>query len=116
MHFQQSVSVYQALDTQRICIRCFIARQVERQKQLSILAENNLLYKYVSALGRIEYDYNGRYLFNLVAAKDGSSRFDSGNNLEICGSVSVLVGFFSEENFINQHLRFLGFFFFFLEK
>jgi TonB-linked SusC/RagA family outer membrane protein len=59
--------------------------------------ERNVLLSY---LGRVQYNYNGKYLFSASIRRDGSSRFGSNNKWGVFPSASV--GWrISEERFLN---------------
>src|SRR5690606_37845043 len=53
-------------------------------------------YRYQSVFGRINYQYQGKYLANFTARRDGSSRFGPGNRFANFGAVG-LAWVFSEE-------------------
>jgi TonB-linked SusC/RagA family outer membrane protein len=65
-------------------------------------------YKYQSAFGRINYQYNGRYLLNLTARRDGSSRFGPGRQFANFGAIGA-AWIFSEENWLKQGFSFVSF-------
>ncbi|MGG5504921.1 SusC/RagA family TonB-linked outer membrane protein [Myroides odoratimimus] len=61
----------------------------------------NLQYKYVALFGRLNINYNSKYLLNLTARRDGSSRFGDNNkfgNFAAIGAAWV----FSKENFLKD--------------
>lgn len=70
---------------------------------------NNLTeYKYQAVFGRINYNLNKKYLFNLTARRDGSSRFGPGKQFANFGAV----GFgwlFHKERFLEKNLHFLSY-------
>jgi TonB-linked SusC/RagA family outer membrane protein len=65
-------------------------------------------YKYNSLFGRINYDWNQTYLFNLTARRDGSSRFGPGKQFGNFGAVGV-GWIFSNEVFVQRALPILSF-------
>lgn len=65
-------------------------------------------YKYTSIFGRINYNYNEKYLFNLTARRDGSSRFGPGKQFGNFGSIGI-GWIFSSETFIQKAIPFLSF-------
>ena len=77
---------------------------------LNILAKssNSSDYKYDSGFARIEYEWDGKYLFSGNIRRDGSSRFGSGNPFGNFGSGAV-AWIFSKENFVTAHLPWLSF-------
>jgi TonB-linked SusC/RagA family outer membrane protein len=68
----------------------------------------NSVYKYNAGFGRINFNWDDKYLIDLTARRDGSSRFGSQNqfhNFEAIGFGWV----FSNEEFINRALPLLSF-------
>ncbi len=65
-------------------------------------------YKYAAVFSRINYRYHNRYLLNLTARRDGSSRFGPGKQFGNFGSVG-LGWLFSEEDFMKTSLPFLSY-------
>ncbi len=61
-------------------------------------SESNTSYRTLGFFGRVNYDYAGKYLFEVSAREDGSSRFARGNRWAFYPSASA--GWrISEENF-----------------
>lgn len=68
----------------------------------------DIFYKYNAAFGRINYSHDEKYIVNLTARRDGSSRFGPGKqfaNFYAAGAAWV----FSKEDRIEQALPFLSF-------
>jgi len=65
-------------------------------------------YRYNAIFGRINYQYHGKYILNLSARKDGSSRFGSENLFHSFYSIGT-AWIFSEENWFKNHQSFLSF-------
>ena len=65
-------------------------------------------YKYAAVFGRINYSWKNKYILNLSARRDGSSRFGSGKQYGNFGSIGV-AWIFTEEQWIKDHLTFLSF-------
>lgn len=65
-------------------------------------------YKYNAVFGRINYQFNQRYIINLNGRRDGSSRFGPGKQFGNFGSVGA-AWIFSEESFIKKNLTWLSF-------
>jgi TonB-linked SusC/RagA family outer membrane protein len=66
------------------------------------------VYKYNAIFGRINYNWNDKYLINLSIRRDGSSRFGPGNqfhDFESIGSAWI----FSNEDLVKKNLPFLSF-------
>ncbi len=67
-----------------------------------------VMYKYVGFFGRISYNFKDKYLLNLTARRDGSSRFGPTNRFQNFGAIGA-GWIFSEEKLIRKNLRFLSF-------
>jgi TonB-linked SusC/RagA family outer membrane protein len=74
----------------------------------SIYNADDVKYAYSAGFGRINYNYDGKYILNLTARRDASSRFGPENrsaNFAAIGGAWI----FSQEKFIDRHLPFLNF-------
>lgn len=58
-------------------------------------------YRYNAVFGRVNYNVNGKYVVNLTARRDGSSRFGPGNHFANFGAVGA-AWIFSEEEFLKD--------------
>ncbi|WP_267739773.1 SusC/RagA family TonB-linked outer membrane protein [Myroides injenensis] len=70
-------------------------------KTKTIQQSANLEYKYLALFGRLNLNYNAKYLLNLTARRDGSSRFGDNHkfgNFAAIGAAWV----FSKENFLKN--------------
>jgi hypothetical protein len=56
-------------------------------------------YKYIAAFGRINYQFDSKYIVNLTARRDGSSRFGPNNRFANFGAIGA-AWLFSKENFL----------------
>ncbi|RAJ76777.1 TonB-linked SusC/RagA family outer membrane protein [Chitinophaga dinghuensis] len=65
--------------------------------------ENYARYKYAGMFGRINYNWNNKYIINLNARRDGSSRFAAGSQFGNFGSVGLAWNA-SEEPWMKQLL------------
>lgn len=65
-------------------------------------------YKYESVFGRVNYDWDGKYIVNGVYRRDGSSRFGPGKRFGNFWSVGG-AWIFTKEGFIQQALPFVSF-------
>lgn len=72
------------------------------------LTSVNSLYKYNAIFGRLNYTYDDKYIINLSARRDGSSRFGPGRQFGNFGSVGV-AWIFSEERWIRENIPSLSF-------
>ena len=66
------------------------------------------LYKYNGTFARLNYDFRDKYIINLTARRDGSSRFGQGQRFGNFGAVGA-AWIFSNESFIQSNLPFLNF-------
>jgi len=65
-------------------------------------------YHYVAFFGRINYNWEDKYLVNITARRDGSSRFGADRQFGDFGAVGA-GWIFSKEKFIEHNLPFLSF-------
>jgi TonB-dependent starch-binding outer membrane protein SusC len=75
---------------------------------LSLDGSTNSLYHYTALFGRVGYNWEEKYLLNLTARRDGSSRFGPEKQFGNFGSVGA-GWIFSKEKFIESDLPFLSF-------
>ncbi len=73
-----------------------------------ITRSNSSIYKYEAIFGRIGYDWMDKYLLNVTARRDGTSRFGPGKQFGNFGAVGA-GWIFSKEAFIQRNLGFLSF-------
>ncbi|MBS1597442.1 MAG: SusC/RagA family TonB-linked outer membrane protein [Bacteroidetes bacterium] len=68
----------------------------------------SIKYKYAAFFGRINYNWENKYILNLSARRDGSSRFGPGKQY---GNFWAIGGawIFTEESLIKNHFSFLSF-------
>jgi TonB-dependent starch-binding outer membrane protein SusC len=72
------------------------------------IATNISIYKYNALFGRLGYNWDDKYLVNLTARRDGSSRFGTVNQFHDFESA----GFgwvFSNEDYIKRHVSMISF-------
>jgi len=65
-------------------------------------------YRYNSLYGRIGYRWEDKYLLNITARRDGSSRFGPGKQFGNFGAIGA-AWIFSKEEFIHDMMPFLSF-------
>ena len=68
---------------------------------VKVLLNDETLYKYQAFFGRVNYNYLERYILNLTARRDGSSRFGPGNQFANFGAVGA-AWLFSKEDFLRN--------------
>lgn len=71
-------------------------------KIIRILLNDETQYKYQAFFGRVNYNLRDRYIINLTARRDGSSRFGPGNQFVAFGAVGA-VWLFSKENIFKNN-------------
>lgn len=81
---------------------------VQAAPELSISVHANTVYKYAALFGRLNYNYQGKYIVNLTGRRDGSSRFGADRRFANFGAVGA-AWIFSKDPFIQDQLRFLSF-------
>lgn len=64
-------------------------------------------YKYIAVFGRVNYQLDGKYIANLTARRDGSSRFGPNDRFANFGAIGA-AWLFSRENFLKES-RWLSF-------
>jgi TonB-linked SusC/RagA family outer membrane protein len=67
-----------------------------------VVGDNATIYKYAAFFGRINYQYKGRYIFNLTGRRDGSSRFGPDKRFANFGAIGA-AWLFSEESFLKDN-------------
>lgn len=70
-------------------------------KTRGISQSANLQYKYAAIFTRINFNFNSKYIFNLTARRDGSSRFGDNNKFGNFAAIGA-AWIFSEENFFKN--------------
>ncbi|PSL48213.1 TonB-linked SusC/RagA family outer membrane protein [Chitinophaga niastensis] len=73
-----------------------------------IAGNNYTKYRYNAIFGRINYNWKEKYLIDLTARRDGSSRFGPGRQFGNFGAVGA-AWIFSQEDWIKNSLPFLSF-------
>jgi TonB-linked SusC/RagA family outer membrane protein len=71
-------------------------------------SENYGDYRYAALFGRLTYNWENKYLINLNARRDGSSRFGPGRQFGDFWSIGT-AWIFTEENWFKDHLPALSF-------
>lgn len=72
-----------------------------------ILNDSKTEYKYEAIYGRINYNLRHKYIINLTARRDGSSRFGPGNKFANFGAIGAN-WIFSEEPFLKNEILSFG--------
>jgi TonB-linked SusC/RagA family outer membrane protein len=75
---------------------------------VTVLSTTDATYKYNAVFARFNYDYRNKYLMDLTARRDGTSRFGPDKQFANFGAVG-LGWIFSKENFISNNIPILSF-------
>lgn len=71
-------------------------------KVQKVVDDTEINYRYEAFYGRLNYNISDKYILNLTARRDGSSRFGPQNRFANFGAVGV-AWIFSEENFLKEN-------------
>lgn len=80
---------------------------LDEAKTRGISHENESEYKYHAVFGRINFNWQDKYILNLTGRRDGSSKFGPGKRFGNFGAIGA-AWLFSEENFLEDY-TFLSF-------
>ena len=105
--FQQSNSNGQVLTGTGFSSDALL-QNIQAATSISARSVTDIQYKYNALFGRIRYNWQDKYLVDLTARRDGSSRFGPNEQFHNFGAVGA-AWIFSNENFIRKHIRFLSF-------
>ena len=68
---------------------------------IQIISSDQTNYRYQAFFGRLNYNFQDRYIVNLTGRRDGSSRFGPGNQFASFGAVGA-AWVFSKESFFKE--------------
>lgn len=85
-----------------------VLTDIKSAATVTVLSSIDAVYKYNAAFGRINYDWQDKYILDLTARRDGSSRFGSKNLFHNFGAVGG-AWIFSKEGFMQKALPFISF-------
>lgn len=69
-------------------------------KYINVTNNDQIVYKYQAFFGRLNYNWQQRYILNVTGRRDGSSRFGPGNQFANFGAVGA-AWLFSNENLLK---------------
>lgn len=75
---------------------------------VTLNSNNNNQYRYAAMFGRLNFQWDSKYILNLTARRDGSSRFGSGKQYSNFGSIGA-AWIFSNETYFKENLPFLSY-------
>ncbi|MFN0293599.1 SusC/RagA family TonB-linked outer membrane protein [Pedobacter helvus] len=107
MTFQKSTSEYRNIRASNFNSD-ELMKEISAASVFSISESSYIQYKYAAFFGRVNYNWQNKYLINLTWRRDGSSRFGPGKQFANFGAVGG-AWIFSEENFIKRNLPFISF-------
>ncbi|HEY4325137.1 MAG TPA: SusC/RagA family TonB-linked outer membrane protein [Mucilaginibacter sp.] len=85
-----------------------LLNNIQSASTIQALNSSNADYKYAALFSRLNYDWDGKYLINLSARRDGSSRFGAANRFHDFWSMGA--GWvFSEEKWLKEKASWLSF-------
>lgn len=73
-----------------------------------VITNNYTQYKYVSVFGRVTYNLNDKYIFNVTVRRDGSSRFGPGKQFGNFGSAGA-AWLWGDEKVIKTNLPIISY-------
>ena len=85
-----------------------VMKSLQGAQSITVLTSNSSMSKYNALFGRLNYNWNDKYLLNLTARRDGSSRFGDANKMHNFWSTGA-GWIFSQEKWVQQSLTFLSF-------
>lgn len=80
-----------------------LLHNLSNAKVQKVTADTEITYRYQALYGRVNYTGKDRYILNLTARRDGSSRFGPNNRFANFGAAGA-AWIFSKENFIKETL------------
>src|SRR5258706_8714807 len=78
-----------------------VLEDIKSATNVTVSSSVYALYKYNAGFGRLNYNWKDKYLINLTARRDGSSRFGPANQFHNFGAAG-LGWIFSKETFIQK--------------
>lgn len=85
-----------------------VLEDIRAASTVTASSTTNSVYRYNALFGRINYNLQNKYILNLSARRDGSSRFGTENQFHNFGSIGG-AWIFSNEAFVQNTLSFLSF-------
>lgn len=81
---------------------------IQSASSITVSSTDVAVYKYNALFARINYNLDEKYLVDITARRDGSSRFGSADDLHNFGAAG-LGWLFSNERFVKENLAFVSF-------
>ncbi|HLZ15714.1 MAG TPA: SusC/RagA family TonB-linked outer membrane protein, partial [Cyclobacteriaceae bacterium] len=103
--FQASNSEGQAISATGFTSDALL-HNIQAASSLAVTSSSVVQYRYSAVFGRLNYNWNGKYILNLTGRRDGSSRFGPGRQFANFGAAGA-AWIFSQEEFMR--LPFLSF-------
>ncbi|MFY0254156.1 SusC/RagA family TonB-linked outer membrane protein [Chitinophaga sp. 30R24] len=85
-----------------------VMEDIKSAANITVASTESDIYKYNALFGRINYNWQDKYIINLTARRDGSSRFGSEKQFHNFGAVGI-GWIFTNEDFIKNKQSVLSF-------
>jgi TonB-linked SusC/RagA family outer membrane protein len=85
-----------------------LMRSLRGAPTIEAASNTPIQYRYSALFGRLNYNWENKYLVNATLRRDGSSKFGPDRRFATFGAIG-LAWIFSKENFISQNFEFLSF-------
>lgn len=85
-----------------------LMNNITQAQTVYLLAPRYSQYRYLAGFGRVNYSHADKYLLNITARRDGSSRFGPGKQWGNFGALGA-AWVFSEEDWMKERISWLGF-------
>jgi TonB-linked SusC/RagA family outer membrane protein len=85
-----------------------LIENIDAASETTVDFYNYIEYKYTAAFGRINYNWEGKYILNVTGRRDGSSRFGPGKQFANFGAIGAAWIFTNEDFLRNSGLLSFG--------
>jgi TonB-linked SusC/RagA family outer membrane protein len=85
-----------------------VMEDIKAATSIQVHTSINAQYKYNAVFGRLNYNWQDKYILNLTARRDGTSRFGPANQFQNFGAIGA-GWIFSKEEKIQKNLGFLSY-------
>jgi TonB-linked SusC/RagA family outer membrane protein len=85
-----------------------VLEDIKSASAITVYSTTSTVYKYNALFTRLTYDFLDKYVLNLTARRDGSSRFGPDSRFHNFGAIGI-GWIFSKEKFIEKALPFINF-------
>jgi TonB-linked SusC/RagA family outer membrane protein len=85
-----------------------VLKDIRAASSITVINTDAAVYKNNALFGRLNYNWEDKYILNLTARRDGTSRFGTENQFHNFGAVGA-AWIFSQHDFIRENVSFLSF-------